>query len=587
MQKKLDKFYSHNHSIWSVLVILLGSLTWSLTMVKSGWLYEYGMGFWGPNGHDGVWHIAVANSLANGTWDMPIFAGSQIQNYHIGFDLLLAWVHKITFIPINNLYFQIIPPILALGVGIVAYKFVFNWTSSKASAVWSTFFIYFGGSFGWIVSLMRGNGIGGESMFWSQQSISTLINPPFALSLVLVFIALDLLISGMRSGKRKYFVTVTIIIGVLIQIKVYAGLLMLGGILIAGIIELMRKRDWRLFKVFSGALILSLVLFLPLNLQASSSVEFKPFWFLETMMGISDRLGWDQYFSAMNNYRLGGQWVKMVSAYSGAFVIFIVGNFGLRLFGLLLVFKWMVNVKKIKFMDVIFLSIITAGVVMPMLFLQKGTPWNTIQFTYYSLMFTGVIAGIVVGEITNASQKSKNMYDVMIHHTRKYIFPVIVVVLVLPTSLSTLRLHYLPSRPPAKLSTDELNALEFLSVQPRGVVLTYPYDRELAIEAISNPPRPLYLYESTAYISAYSMKPVFLEDEVNLNITGFDWPDRRELVEEFLIEADQIKARDFLRENNIKYIYWVGGQRALLGEKQLGIEKIFENKVVDLYTTQN
>ena len=36
-------------------------------MVKSGLVYDYGMGFWGPNGHDGVWHVSLASSLARGT----------------------------------------------------------------------------------------------------------------------------------------------------------------------------------------------------------------------------------------------------------------------------------------------------------------------------------------------------------------------------------------------------------------------------------------------------------------------------------------------------------------------------------------
>jgi hypothetical protein len=56
-------------------------------MVKSGVYYGYGIGFWGPNGHDGVWHISLINSLSKGSLEMPIFAGEQIKNYHIGFEL--------------------------------------------------------------------------------------------------------------------------------------------------------------------------------------------------------------------------------------------------------------------------------------------------------------------------------------------------------------------------------------------------------------------------------------------------------------------------------------------------------------------
>src|SRR3990167_4887243 len=107
---------SINH--WGWVLIIVGTLTWSLTMVKSGIVYDYGMGFWGPNGHDGVWHISLIRSLAEGSWKMPLFAGENINNYHVGFDLLLAIIHKLTLIPVHTLYFQIIPPLTALFTGI-------------------------------------------------------------------------------------------------------------------------------------------------------------------------------------------------------------------------------------------------------------------------------------------------------------------------------------------------------------------------------------------------------------------------------------------------------------------------------------
>ena len=101
--------------------------------------------------------------------------------------------------------------------------------------------------------------------------------------------------------------------------------------------------------------------------------------------------------------------------------------------------------------------------------------------------------------------------------------------------------------------------------------------------AVANPPRPLYLYESTAYVSAFSGQPVYLEDEVNLDITGYDWGARREKVEEFLEARDQGLAKKFLKDNNISYIYWIKDQRAALSESELEIEKIFENKEVDIF----
>ena len=107
MPKKLLAAFIHN---WQyTLVIFLGSLTWSLVMVRSG--FE---GFWGPNGHDGVWHIALANSLKRGSLEMPVFSGMGLQNYHIGFDLALAFISFVSHIPVSILYFQKARPVFIL-----------------------------------------------------------------------------------------------------------------------------------------------------------------------------------------------------------------------------------------------------------------------------------------------------------------------------------------------------------------------------------------------------------------------------------------------------------------------------------------
>jgi len=552
-------------NIYIKLLVLFGVIVWSITMVKSGLVYPFGMGFWGPNGHDGVWHITLINHLAKGNWDMPIFAGEALKNYHVGFDLLLALIHKITNIPAQILYFQIFPPIIALLTGVLTYKFVNLWRKSTKEAFWATFFVYFGTSFGWIVTLIRSGQIGGESLFWSQQAISTLINPPFAFSIVLILLGLILILE-----KRKGIYAI-LVFGILSQIKIYAGILSLGGLFLAGLYQYKKKNDFRILKIFLGSAFLSVALFLPLNKSANNLLVFYPFWFLETMMGLTDRFYWPRFHEAMVNYRLGNVWLKGTIAYLVAFLIFLFGNMGLRIIKAPLVYRWLKKPKEISSVEIFLLSVILGGIVLPMFVLQAGTPWNTIQFFYYSLTFSGILAGVTLGSFL----KKVNMQ-------KRYL---IVFVLFLFTGLgaaATLK-HYLPARPPAKISNEELQALSFLNQQEDGVVLTYPFDREAAEAAKDNPPRPLYLYESTSYVSAFSQKSVYLEDEVNLDITGYPWGERRSKVMKFLETLNQKEARNFLKEENISYIYWIKGQRAKLGESQLGIEKVFENSEVDIF----
>ncbi|MAG59634.1 hypothetical protein CMO96_02480 [Candidatus Woesebacteria bacterium] len=531
------------------------------------------MGFWGANGHDGVWHLTLINSLSHGSFQMPVFAGKTLQNYHIGFDLILAGIHKITNIPAHILYFQIIPPLIALAIGVLVYKFIYLWRRSSTQAFWATFFVYFGGGFGWMIAFFRDGGFGGESVFWSQQSISTLVNPPFALSLVFLVGALILLLKLQKQFTTWRFVFCVLLFSVLIQIKAYAAVLALGGLLVASVWQVWKERKIINLGVFISSLFISVILFFPFNKTASSLIVFQPFWFLETMMLYTDRLGWTKYFEAMTTYRMGGVWVKAVAAYVLAFAIFWVGNMGTRLFKGFLIVKWFREHKKVSFVEIFISFVIVAGAILPLFFLQKGTPWNTIQFFYYTLFFAGILAGMSLGEwLEKEGMKLK-----------KIAVATIIVILTIPTTVGTLLIVYLPMRPPAALSNQEREALEFLKQQESGIVLTYPFDKHAAKVAEANPPRPLYLYESTAYVSAFSGKPVYLEDEVNLEITGYEWRARRDKTEGFFGNLGSQQAQSFLIDSKTRYIYLVGEQKDRLEDRGLKLVKIFNNNAVDIY----
>lgn len=554
-----------------LVLILIGTLSWSLTMVKSGLEYSYGIGFWGPNGHDGVWHIALAEGLSRGSLQMPIFSGEAIKNYHIGFDLVLAFIHKITFIPISTLYFQLIPPLLAFLIGILTYKFTLKWTKSNLSAFWATFFVYFGGSWGWLVNYFNNQGFGGESMFWSQQSISTLINPPFALSLALILLGLVLLRNGLESKNNILLFLSAFVFGILVQIKVYAGILSVGALFISGIWEFVRKKETYIIKIFIIALILSVVFMLPYLASSRNLLEIKPFWYLETMMNFSDRVGWPRFGQAMVNYVLAKNWIKAIPAYLVAFIIFWFGNLGTRVIKEVLFIKHIKSFKKLDWLSVFFYTLIAGGIILPMIFVQKGTPWNTIQFFYYSLIYSGILAGVSLGDVLEVKK----------YQPKRLLLTVLIIVLTFPTTIIALS-QYLPGRPPSKIPREELKALKFLAKEPNGVVLTLPFNKQAADAEVNKPPRPLYHYESTAYVSAFAKKPVFLEDEVNLEITGYDWKKRKAEVFDFLKTNDKEIAWEFLKRNKITYVYWIKKGIGKINPNQDVLEEIFDNNEVQV-----
>lgn len=552
-------------------------------MVKSGLVYSFGMGFWGPNGHDGIWHIALINQLAKGSLEMPTFAGETIKNYHLFYDALLAFIHRITNIPAQTLYFQIFPPIVAVLVGWLTYKFVLEWRKSKTQALWAIFFVYFGGSWGWLVTWVRDGGFGGESMFWANQGISTLINPPYAMSLVFLLFGILLLLKLQKKFSILHFLFTILVFGVLIQIKAYAGILALEGLLAISIwrsslsffriskntLSLCSDRV-KTWAIFFGSLLVALLLFSPTNRNTGSLLVFNPFWFPETMVSFPDRFYWPTLASAISSYKSGGNLIKLIPAEIVALLIFWFGNLGTRVIKEVLVFKWMMQWRKLDSIQIFLTAMIIAGVILPLLFIQKGNPWNTIQFLYYSLFFSGILAGIAVAEWIEAQKR---------YMARVGIPVVIIAILTLPTTFNTLFNHYLPQRPPAAIPREELTALEFLKRQPNGTVVTYPFNPELRKNW--EPPQPLWVYETTSYVSAFSEKSVFLEDEMNLEITGYSWRGRRNTADLFFKGTEKDVVERFLEDSRISYIYLVGSQN--LPIKLDSVQEIYNTGGVRIY----
>lgn len=561
MLKKVTNTYFPNKNRYltnnlGLILILFGSLSWSLTMIKSGLKYSYGLGFWGANGYDGVWHIALINNLSRFSFENPVLSGEQIKNYHIGFDLFLAIIHRITSIPVSMLYFQIFPPIASVLVGWLTYIFVKTWTKNIKSAILSTFFVYFGGSAAWIIGM-------GESTFWSHQSMSTLINPPFALSLILILSGLIFLQKYINKPSTLHFVLTVLCFGPLIQVKAYAAILILGGLFVASTYSFFKNHTFGFLKVFIGTLIVNLVLFKLVKNDSLSVFTFYPFWFLETLFAARDRLSWPKMAEAMLSYKTQSVVTKYLLAYGFAGIIFVIGNFWTRLIFLKDIFK------KIDAYKLMFLAMIGFGLFMPTFFVQIGTPWNTIQFLYYSLFFSGILAGIAISNIKN-------------------VFIIAVVLLTLPTSLIGIKNTFVTDTPPAIIPNEEIEALDFLKEQQYGTVLSYPFDTALSYLPLPNK-IPLYKYSNTAYLPAYSDKSIYFE-RTNVEIMGYSWEHRKSNSLKFFTTTDLGWAKSFLNENGIKYLYLVKemtplqGELMKLGPADLGLEKIFENSVIMIFS---
>ena len=241
---KLTKIKLNFQTIIILIVFTLG-ITGQMAVISPSGVFKNGdLLFWSSHGHYATWHIALMEEIKRGwPFQNPIFSGEKLTNYHFFSDILPAMVSK--YLPISNLnlYFRIFPFFYSLFLGASAYFLTKKLTKSFSASIWATIFTYFAGSFGYVIGK-------GESVFWATQPQSASGNPPQIISdfLVLTIIYFVILLGEQRnkSKSRIIFAICTIFVGTLVSFKVYAAVVVFGGLAVAGIWQLIKERKLQL-----------------------------------------------------------------------------------------------------------------------------------------------------------------------------------------------------------------------------------------------------------------------------------------------------------------------------------------------------
>jgi len=544
-----------NKLVW--ILIIVGTLFQLITVFRSGQNCNLGICFWGPNGHDGIWHLALGRqAIKNIPPSNPVYSGSELRGYHWGYDLLLGTINKYLPISVSKLHFQVLPFIFSFFLGVISFYLGKLLTGSKLVGFWFAFLNYFANSLGWVVNLIRNGKISGESLFWAMQSPSFLLNPPFAMSVLILLLGCFLWRKWQSDLDWKRILFLGLLFGSLLNVKAYAAVLFVLAVGLTFLIQPRLIRFKNLVLLFLTGIICVLS-WLSWHKGGQFPFIFKPLWFVRTMLEAKDRL----YLP-----KLGQMWWILVKGWflnprfwliAGlGTVAFLIGNFNLRLLG---VFEIDWSAWEINYLILIILSIF-----FPLFFVQRGTAWNTIQFLYYGLIF----GNYFLAKYLSRLWKRKKIV----------VFGCLLVLVI--GNLETAK-TYLTINPTAYIPNFEAEALSFLEEEKKGTVLGFPFQPELRNKM--SPPLPLYVYESTAYLSAYTGKRQFVADRMNLDITGYNWKERLEEKKKFFRTDDKIWARGFLLNNKIDYIYLVNDQDLSLLPEELGLEMIYDQDNVNIY----
>lgn len=532
-----------------VFGLILG-LTAVATLYKNSQLFSFGMGFWGPNGHDALFHLSLIEHFRQNIFSLshPQYAGVVLKDYHFLFDYLLGLVSKITSTSPQTLYFLVFPVLACLTIVTLLNSLLNQWSFNSLQKNLAFIFVFLGGSLGFILRFFTGQNIfSGESAFWANQSVSMFLNPPFILSIILLL--LFLLIYTKPITNNSVFFALSLLGGLLAQTKVYAFLLLLIALLAT-----------KKIKLFLSVLFIGGILTLFFSSFSGSPFIFQPLWFIKSMLESPDRAYWQRAAEAWQAYEANGAFLKLFLLNLFGLVVFMVGNLGVRVLG----FLELTN-KSISLTQKIAWFIIFSGLTIPLVITQKVNPWNTIQFMYYSIFFLGIFSGKVLGSWHGSRYSIKSLVLALVIFVSIF------------TSVGTLR-DYLTYKSASRISYTELLALNVLRAQPRGVVLS-PLYKENKFAT----PKPQYAYVSSAYISALTGQPEFLSDTINLDITGINYQNRANDIQKFFSTEDKKWAKDFLIDNKIKYVYETPLQHLKLNPVDLGLTIIQDSGEIKLY----
>jgi hypothetical protein len=590
-QEALDAFKARTWSLKNkkafLFVLLLGFLAQIWINIFSGWRYSDGIRFHSSHGHDAPWHGSVVQEIATRFPPRMRFVGNlPLKNYHFFVDILFGEFYRLFRFNPLDLYFRHFTFLFAALFLLNIFVFVRNWHDEKA-ALWATHLTIFAGSFGYLITLIRNQtllGLRSEAIFWVSQGNTAIGNPPQIVAFILFLAFLNLFYHWQKKPSLTFLVVLGLFGGLIFGFKVYSGATILGGLgLLAGYELVFRKKVKNLL-LFLAVLAPALLVFFSTTEKGGSFLVFEPLWFVRTMVVAGDRLGWmdlelrRQFYLAQGGLR---GYLRVFQFESFALLIFIFGNLGIKFLGFGEVFKNLCGRRKIKPLDLFLVFTLLVCFLVPQVFVQKAIAWNTVQFLHYFVLLMGLFSGVVVSRLASQPKSLKKGLSILL-----------IVVLGLPTVLADLK-FFAPGNALAIVENQELEAIRALqkATDPEEPILTHPYNRWAAA---SHPiqPRPIYSWDSTGYLSYFSNRPTFMSDQGQVEIMGYkEGKKRTEALYEYLffsgsgadVPKNPGKARQFLIENNLKYIYLVYKQKFAFDPEEAGLELIFQNPVARIY----
>ncbi len=480
-----------------------------------------GMHLWGAHEHDGIWHVALINSsFRQIPFIFPTFSGASLSGYNFLLDIVL-WIFTLLGFTAWDLYFRIQPTVWFVFFSTILYLYSQSIRKDKTYTILVFFVMFFASSFGFIIQYFKNGNVWGSSGNPTMQSALSMTNPQFMWSIALLLLLAYILF------KKKNKIYVLALVFLIAGLKIYA---VIPLVIIVGSYTVLYlfKKDWKnaLITTLSSFIALAIAYIIFYSGNSNGGIFFDPIAIPKQM--IEDPNMWHMpdlvslWYPLSSSGSIGPKLIWVCAQIIGYFLFF---NYGMRLLGIVASFYYVVSRKShISFHAFVWTVIVLFCSLMPILFIQSGDWWNTIQFMYFGFIFGNLL---LAETIYLAWHKIRPLAIILIMAS---------FLAFIPAQVDLVRTFALGGS--SVILDSELVVLEKLKNMPDGIVLTQPFEKDRA-GILSE------MYD-TAYVTAISRKQVYFADIKQLELLNVDYKKRLETLQ--LLQDCNI-------DSKIRYIY--------------------------------
>lgn len=517
-------------SVWNnkieSLFIIICIFVFSSTMIFSGETKSGSFSL--QEVHDSTWHIALIENLQTSIPPLhPSISSITLNNYHYFYDIFLAGFAKFSAVSPFVLYYQY--SVLFLSVILISSAFILgNKLNGKKSGYLLIGMTIFAGSFAYLIPIFNPGQIWHESSFWVSQTMVMIVNPQIIYTLATLYLFIFLLKIATETNPKsiQYFsihLLLIILAATSIGFKSYAWVILTAIYGIYLLTELIRYKSLKTVTVGLAYLLFSSPLIWLITKFKGNSFFYEPMWFTNSMIESPDRVNYLEWKFLQDHYQFKKNWIRFYEIEIKKIAIFYFGNLGVRSFFIGLPIFVLLRKKFVltKISLYVFFGFLFSSI-FPLIFLQNGTVWNSIQFWYYSLIFANILFVIFISEII----KKKSAFLIGVIFT--FIF-----ILAIPTSVKTIQDK---NREPYIFGKDEIMFLQSLSSKENILIC----------------PERSNLYESSL-VKSLTNAEIYLANPGQLDLVGSDLKINQELKTIFE-KKDKIEFNKLVESNQISII---------------------------------